>query len=39
MDLEIEGPVDDLESMFVEEEDGLLGDAGINLSTNDPTAC
>ena len=27
MDIEIEGPIDDLEAMFAEEDEDLLGDA------------
>ena len=37
MDQEMEGPIDDLEAMFVDEDEELLGAA--RLSTEDPTAC
>ncbi len=39
MDLEIEGPVDDLELMFADEDDELLGDAGPGKPSNNPWGC
>jgi hypothetical protein len=38
MDQEMEAPIDELEAMFVEEDEELLGDA-VRQSSDDPTAC
>ena len=39
MDIEIEGPVDDLEALFVDEDDAMLGDAEAVRPSNHPLAC
>ena len=38
MDMEIEGPIDDLEVLFSDEDDEQLGDAG-RPSSDHPLAC
>ena len=39
MDIEIEGPVDDLEALFADEDDEVLGDAGTSRPSNNPLGC
>jgi len=39
MDMEIEGPIDDVEALFAEEDVETLGDAGPGSPSNHPLAC